>query len=75
MGKCVCPLGRSVDHGAEGYCRDLYGRMCLYCCPSKSGSDHVSSHGQLYVAFSRATDVRNVSTLIQEFNVDEATDQ
>ena len=34
----------------------------------------VFSHGQLYVAFSRATDVPEIATLIKESNVDEVTD-
>jgi ATP-dependent exoDNAse (exonuclease V) alpha subunit len=34
----------------------------------------VFTHGQLYVALSRATDVRNISILIKESNVDEVTD-
>jgi ATP-dependent exoDNAse (exonuclease V) alpha subunit len=34
----------------------------------------VFSHGQLYEALSRATDVRNIAILIKESNVDEVTD-
>jgi hypothetical protein len=34
----------------------------------------VFTHGQLYVALSRAIDVHNISTLIKESNVDEVTD-
>jgi hypothetical protein len=34
----------------------------------------VFTHSQLYVALSRATDVRNVSILIKESNVEEVTD-
>ena len=34
----------------------------------------VFSHGQLYVAFSRATDVPEIATLIKESNVNEVTD-
>jgi ATP-dependent DNA helicase PIF1 len=34
----------------------------------------VFTHGQLYVALSRATDVHNISILINESNVDEVTD-
>ena len=34
----------------------------------------VFTHGQLYVALSRATDVHNISTLIKDSNVDEVTD-
>jgi len=34
----------------------------------------VFSHSRLYVALSRATDVRNISILIQDSNIDEVTD-
>ena len=34
----------------------------------------VFTHGQLYVALSRATDVHNISILIKDSNVDEVTD-
>jgi hypothetical protein len=34
----------------------------------------VFTHSQLYVALSRATDVRNVSILTKESNVEEVTD-